>query len=207
MSKDCQGRSIRRCERRPVDGRPASSFNMQPAHGSPEERASGVRGSPGPAAACRFSAPTAICCSKGRQRHHRRLRPQQDPRHREGSGDGRTAVPGQRVRLQAAVRRYRLLRDRHTCRTSNWSTFEGADRALHRRRYRGRRRRVSARRRLCHRLCRDDGSFDKIGSPAATARRWPRNGARAARLSRARSMGCSNLFTITGPGSPRCWPA
>ena len=37
--------------------------------------------------------------------------------HRQGSGDGRAALPGQCVRLQAAVRRYRLLRRPTTSRT------------------------------------------------------------------------------------------
>ena len=48
---------------------------------------------------------------KSRQRHHRRFRAPKNPRHRQGSGHRRAALSGQRVRLQAALRRYRILRD------------------------------------------------------------------------------------------------
>ena len=43
-----------------------------------------------------------------RQRHHRRLRPAEDPRHRQGSGHRRVAVSATTFRLQAPLCRYRL---------------------------------------------------------------------------------------------------
>ena len=49
---------------------------------------------------------------QGRQRHRLGVRAQQDPRHGEGSGDGRAAgAQGSSDRHQAALPRYRLLRD------------------------------------------------------------------------------------------------
>ena len=60
--------------------------------------------------------------------------------HRQGSRHRRAALPGQRVRLQAAVRRYRLFRNLQPAACEAGRRLQDADRALHRRRHRGRRR-------------------------------------------------------------------
>ena len=108
-------------------------FNIKPAlEASPEDREQAVRGSLGarrPALSRRLRRSSV---RESRQRHHRRFRARQDPRHREGSGHGRPAVSGQRVRLQAPLRRYRLLRDLQPAACEAGRRLENADRALHR---------------------------------------------------------------------------
>ena len=98
-------------------------FNMKPAlEASPQER---ERQYEEAWAARRAAVSRRLWRSsvrEGGQRHHRRIRAQQDPRHRQGSRNRRAAVPGQRVRLQSASASIPAISRPTICRMSNWST-------------------------------------------------------------------------------------
>ena len=63
---------------------------------------------------------------QGGQRHGRRVRAREDPRCGRRSDNGGTALPGQCVRLQAALRRYRLLRDLQSGPCGHWSMYRSS---------------------------------------------------------------------------------
>ena len=98
----------------PARARPASTSPTTPARRSTRRRRSAAASmrSAGSAAGCPSSARSATCCSTRKPTTPRRTSRREKIRERvDGPPDGRTALPGQCVRLQAALRRYRLLRD------------------------------------------------------------------------------------------------
>ena len=148
---------------------------------------------------------------KAGQRHHRRVRAPEDPRHRQGSGHRRAAVPGQRVRLQAA-----LCVDTGYFETYNLPHVKLVDvsktpiERFTAERHRGERRRVSARRdrlrdRLCghdrlvrqdrdHRPRRQTAGREMARGPSAPISAWRRRAFRISSRSPARAV-------------RRCWRA
>ena len=148
-------------------------FNMKPAlEAEPRGSRTAVRRSLGTRRPALSRRLRRSAVRKSRQRHHRRL----CPRARSAASSRIPATaellcPGQCFRLQAPLRRYRLLRDLQPAARQTGRRLEDADRALHRRRHRGRRRRIQAgRHRLRHRLCRHDGIVRQDQrSPAAMA--------------------------------------
>jgi len=114
-------------------------------------------------------------------------------------------VSGQRLRLQAALRRYRLVRDLQFAPRQAGRRFENADRAFHP--LMASRLAVSSTRSMRSSappaFAAMTGSFDKIriaGRNGLTlAEKW-RAGPRA--YLGIASVGFPNLFMITGPGSP-----
>ena len=108
-------------------------FNMKPAlEATPEERERQYEEAWERGGLPFLGAYRRPAVREGSQRHHRRIRARQDPHHRQGSRDRRTAVPRQRVRLQAPVRRYRLFRNLQSAPRQTGRRVEDADRALHR---------------------------------------------------------------------------
>ncbi len=93
------------------------------AGGEPRRARTAIRGSLG---ARRPALPRLLwrpAVREGRQRHHRRLRPPQDPRHCEGPGHGRTALSRRTSSAASGSASIPIISRPTICRTSNWSMF------------------------------------------------------------------------------------